>query len=203
MTIKEHHILHLDTAQHEHSYRQLDNGITFRSDIVLCTSTFLEYQKDIIQEGVGNLIEDLSVLEHPETTDVKVVLERNLQVLNSSLRAFASKVKQQHIHFDIVGSIQIIVDRDIVASLIGPSSAVIVRDRSIYYKIDNTVNDKDICDVFSDFIEGELEQDDQLLIFGYPLSQVIDRDDIKEVNDLLKDGQDPMSFIQELILTRI
>lgn len=192
----------LSSWTHHHINKTTDHNIILRSDIAIINSQFLEYQKELLDEVILNLYEEIVSLDSWDIDDIKKTIEFWLQQINSSLSTFASKVRS-NAYFNYQWVIQVIVGHDIITSLIGTTSLIIIRDNTIFYKIDNKMPSKWSCDLFADLIEWELESHDQILIFGTHLSQTIDREDIKELNKLITQWQQPYQLVEDVLLTRI
>lgn len=58
---------------------------------------------------------------------------------------------------------------------------MIFRDKRLYYELYNSVYDDTKIDLFSDFIEGELEQYDELIYLGNDFKNLVDIDTIYEM----------------------
>jgi hypothetical protein len=143
--------------------KQLSDDITIHTHVVFGTDTFLEFQHDIIQEGIAEINDEISELEDVSVKTVKEVLETQLQRLNATLSTFAQKIKETT-HFEIQGFLEVVINDTLLASLIGEVSLVIVRDSKLYYTLSNSFSPKDKIDLFSEFIEGELENEDRLIL---------------------------------------
>lgn len=89
-------------------------------------------------------------------------------------------------------------------SMIGDVSVMIFRDEKLYYSLTNSLNDKGKIDLFSDFVEGDLESHDQLLYVGTKISDVFDNSDFKEMASVLRSEDTHLiNFFQELLNARL
>ena len=76
---------YIDINQH------LRDGMQLRLFTSFTSEKFLEYQKDLIQECIANLVEGLE--KEGDTEYIRSVCEKGLQDLNVKLKAFADKVR--------------------------------------------------------------------------------------------------------------
>ena len=59
-------------------------------------------------------------------------------------------------------------------------------------------------DLFSEFIEGDLESGDEIVYIGTKISDVLDPYDIKELEDVIKsEPEQSVQFINELLCARL
>ncbi|HMT26942.1 MAG TPA: hypothetical protein PKD96_01440 [Candidatus Absconditabacterales bacterium] len=179
-----------------------DNDIIIKADIFILADKFVDYQKDIISDCLGTLEEELSK-EDLDNKKVKKIFEQELQNLNSKLSVYADKIKTTK-KFHIKGIIHIFEDQNYMASLIGDVSVLILRNNKVYYSLSNGNDELAKIDLFSDFIEGEVQVNDEIITIGTNLNTVIDQDDIKELSEILRaENDNHLDFMNELILTRI
>lgn len=88
--------------------------------------------------------------------------------------------------------------------MIGDVSVMIFRDEKLYYSLTNSLNDKGKIDLFSDFVEGDVEGHDQILYVGTKISDVFDSNDFKEMESVLKsENTHLINFFQELLNARL
>lgn len=89
-------------------------------------------------------------------------------------------------------------------SMIGDVSVMIFRNEKLYYSLTNSVNEKGKIDLFSDFVEGDVENHDQLLYVGTKISDVFDTNDFKEMANVLRSEDTHLiNFFQELLNARL
>jgi len=89
-------------------------------------------------------------------------------------------------------------------SMIGEVSIMIFRNEKLYYSLTNSVNEKEKIDLFSDFVEGDVENHDQLIYVGTKISDVFDTNDFKEMANVLKSEDTHLiNFFQELLNARL
>lgn len=182
--------------------RTMSNWVFIKSEIYFLTDKFVDYQKDLISDFLNDFVETLQESDL-EILDIKKNFEYALQDLNSKLNIFAEKIK--HIeHFFIKGFVEIISDSNYMASLIGDVSVVIFRNGNVNYSLTNTVDKKSKIDLFSDFIEGDIETGDDILFFGTNIDNVFDEQDIEEISSVIKSHpQWLIEFLSDVLLTRI
>ena len=88
--------------------------------------------------------------------------------------------------------------------MIGDVSVMIFRDDKLYYSLANSTNDKGKVDLFSDFVEGDIENNDQIVFFGSKLSDVFDTHDFKEMESVLRsEDVHLINFFQEVLNARL
>lgn len=96
------------------------------------------------------------------------------------------------------------MDNILMLSMIGDVSVMIFRNEKLYYSLTNSVNEKGKIDLFSDFVEGDVENHDQLLYVGTKISDVFDTNDFKEMANVLRSEDTHLiNFFQELLNARL
>ncbi len=202
MQIKEKKYNYLADNQSFSFKEKLANWVIINSYIVFDSDKFLEFQKDLIQDFLAEFI-DKSNTEIYDETDLKNNLEEGLQNLNINLRKFADKLTDVD-RFGIKWYIQIIAGATIMASMIWDVSFVMFRDQKLNYQLHNWFNKKSKIDVFSDFIEWDVQTWDELLYVGTKLSDVLDQSDINEMEGILANKDTSLiEFIEKLVTTRV
>jgi len=163
---------------------------------------FLDFQKDLLQDFLAELTDKIS----DKNYDIEIIkhdFEASLQNLNIKLKAFADKVRDVDF-FGIKWYIQLVIDNVLMLSMIGDVSVMIFRDEKLYYSLTNSLNDKGKIDLFSDFVEGDLENHDQTLYVGTKVSDVFDTNDFKEMESVLKSEDTHLiNFFQEILNARL
>lgn len=61
---------------------------------------------------------------------------------------------------------QVIADNVLMTSMIGDVSVMIFRNTRLYYSLHNTTTAEGKIDIFSDFIEGDVESHDEIVYIG-------------------------------------
>ncbi len=202
MHLKEKKFLYL-TEEHVFNFvEELQNGIKIKMFVGFQSDKFLDFQKDLIQDFVAELKDKIND-EQYDVEDVKNNFEIVLQNLNVKLKAFADKVRDID-YFGIKWYIQIVMDNILMLSMIGDVSVMIFRNEKLYYSLTNSVNEKGKIDLFSDFVEGDVENHDQLLYVGTKISDVFDTNDFKEMANVLRSEDTHLiNFFQELLNARL
>jgi len=202
MHIKEKKFLYFKEDQIFNFTEELHNGIQIKLFVWFETEKFMDYQKDLIQDFMADFIDKINDKEY--TVDiVKTSFEIWLQNLNMKLKAFADKVRDVE-YFDIKGYAQIIVDNVLMSSMIGDASIMIFRNEKLYYSLHNGVDNKWKIDLFSDFVEWDVENEDQIIYVGTKISDVLDNHDFKEMESVLKsENIHLINFVQELLAARL
>lgn len=181
---------------------ELSNGIKIKMFVGFESDKFLDYQNDLLQDFVAELKDKISD-EHYDVDDVKYHFEISLQNLNTKLKAFADKVRDVD-YFGIKWYIQFVMDNVLMLSMIGEVSVMIFRDEKLYYSLSNSLNEKGKIDVFSDFVEGDIESHDQLIYVGTKLSDVFDTNDFKEMESVLRSEDTHLiNVLQEILNARL
>ena len=182
----------------------LDN-ISFKVFVQCSKEKFLQYQKDILEEFVADFTNTIRTSEELDTIDIRDIFEQNLQLLNTKLKQFAEKVRDVE-RFQLKWVIQLVVDDKLMSSMIGNVSMIVMRDQKTTYSVQNSIDTKTKIDLFSDFIEWNLERDDQILYVWLKFSDVMDAHDLKEMENLLAQEESSdgiLSFVEELFTTRV
>lgn len=202
MQIKEKKHNYLADNQSFSFKEKLANWVIVNSYVVFDSDKFLEYQKDLLQDFLAEFI-DKSNTEIYDETDLKNNLEEGLQTLNINLNKFADKVTDVD-RFNIKWYIQIIAGSTIMASMIWDVSFVMFREKKLNYQLHNWFNKKSKIDIFSDFIEWDIQTWDELLYIGTKLSDVLDQSDINEMEDVLSTEESSfIEFIEKLVVARV
>jgi hypothetical protein len=182
--------------------KKLSNGLQFKSYILFGTDSFRDYQKDIIQEVFGDFADKASI-QHYDIEQIKDVFEQSLESLNIKLKAFAKKMDTVDM-FHLKGFVQIVVDNSLMTSMIGDVSVMIFRNQKLYYSLHNTTESDDKIDVFSDFIEWDVESHDEIVYLGTKITDVLDDVDIQELESHFSVPEpDLLWATQALLKTRI
>ena len=202
MHLKEKKFLYLAEEHVFNFAEEVQNGIKIKMFVWFESDKFLDFQKDLLQDFLAEL-KDKITTEDYDINDVKNHFEISLQNLNVRLKAFADKVRDIDF-FGIKGYIQLVIDNILMLSMIGDVSVMIFRDERLYYSLTNSLNDKGKIDLFSDFVEGDLEGHDQILYVGTKISDVFDTSDFKEMESVLKSEDTHLiNFFQELLNARL
>lgn len=202
MQIREKKYNYLANNQSFSFKEKLANWVSVNAYVVIWSEKFLEYQKDLLQDFLADFI-DKSNTEIYDEWDLKSNLEECLQNLNVNLRKFADKVKDVD-RFSIKGYIQIIAGNVLMASMIWDNSIIIFRDNKLYYQLHNWVSKKAKIDVFSDFVEWDIESGDEIIYVGTKISDVLDQWDIKEMESILwEEDASLLKFFEQAVLSRV
>lgn len=202
MHLKEKKFLYLPEDHVFNFVEEVHNGIKIKMFVGFESDKFLDFQKDLLQDFVAELRDKIT----DENYDIDIVknnFEIALQNLNVKLKSFADKVRDIDF-FGIKWYIQLVIDNVLMLSMIGDVSVMIFRDERVYYSLTNSLNDKWKIDLFSDFVEWDLEGHDQILYVGTKISDVFDTNDFKEMESVLKtEDTHLINFFQELLNARL
>lgn len=181
---------------------ELPNGIKVKMFVGFESDKFLDYQTDLLQDFVAELKDKIND-EHYDVDEIKQQFEIALQNLNVKLKAFADKVRDVD-YFGIKWYIQFVMDNVLMLSMIGDVSIMIFRDEKLYYSLSNSINEKGKIDIFSDFVEGDVESQDQLIYVGTKISDVFDTNDFKEMESVLRSEDSHLiNVFQEILNARL
>jgi hypothetical protein len=202
MHLKDKKKLYLESEQFLKIDEDLPNGIGIKASVVFEKNKFLDNQKDLIEEFMAELMDKIQT-EESDVEEVKNNFEILLQGLNTKLKAFADQFGESDF-FPIKGYIQIVIDNLFMTSMIGNVTIVIFREHKLYYTLHNGVNAQGKIDLFSDFVEGDVEAGDEILYVGTKISDVIDQHDFKEVESILRSEEVSLiDFIHEVVTSRL
>lgn len=174
---------------------------TLSCHIVLDTDKFVEYQKDLLHDFLSVIVE---ILEREETTFemFKGEFERNLQDLNNKLGIFAEKIKDVD-SFGLRGVVQVFFDNEYVASMAGSVGVMIIRDDKLNYMLSNHIDESSKIDLFSEFVEGETKEWDEIVVLGIPIDTYIDKGDYDTLRDISQaEGKSMMDALVDLLSVR-
>lgn len=180
----------------------LANGMHIRASVLFEEIKFLDYQKDLIQDFLGEFIE-LCNQESNDLDNAKSYLESWLESLNTKLKLFAEKVRDVQ-KFDIKWYIQIVSDSIFMSSMIWDITIMIFREGKVYYSLHNWTDNRAKIDLFSDFVEWDIQKNDEVIYIWTKTSDILDDQDLKEV-EIVLDSQEAelLSFMEQLLLARI
>lgn len=205
MQLQEHKKIYVQNDEIFSFQDTLLDNISFKVFVECYKDKFLQYQKDIFEEFVAEFTNVIKTSEELDTEDIKQIFTDHLELLNTKLKQFAEKVRDVD-YFQLKWIIQLVVDDKLMSSMIGNVSMMVMRDQKTTYSISNSVDVRSKIDLCSDFIEWEIERDDQILYIWLKFADVMDAHDIKEMENLLSQEETAdwiLSFIEELFTTRI
>ncbi len=177
--------LYRDSEQYLEIKKELGDWVFLNVVLFFHQRKFLEFQKNLVQDFVANLVEEL-MIDSSDFVKVRNVFELKLQELNTQLTTFAEKLEAVEV-FNIDGCMQLVSLWTLLTSLIGNVSLMIFRDKRLYYELYNSVYDDTKIDLFSDFIEGELEHHDELVYLGNDFKHLVDVDALYEMQENIGD----------------
>lgn len=203
MNVKEKKFLYVPEEQTFQIAEELANGAKLKLFVGFGVAKFVDYQRDLIQDFVGEVMEKVGEEESYDIDVVKSHFEIALQNLNTKLKAFADKVRDVDF-FEIKWFVQIVVDNILMSSMIGDVSVMIFRNDKLYYSLTNTTNARGKIDLFSDFVEGDIENTDEIIYVGTKISDVLDTNDFKDMEQALKSESIHLAnFLQDVLHARI
>ncbi len=187
MQIREKKYNYLD-ENHLFSFNKtLWNGTKIQTFVLLESEKYLDYQKELIQDFLADLIDNVNT-EVFDEWELKKSLESGLQQLNEKLKMFAEKLPDID-RFTLKWYTQIIAWNALISSMIWDTSIVIFRDYKLYYKSYNAPNKDDKIDLFSWFIEWDVESGDEIIYIWTKVSDILDQSDIDELEQVLNEDE--------------
>lgn len=204
MHILEEKKIYQDSERYVDIQQHLREGMQFSLVVEFQSEKFIEYQKDLLQEFVADFVDGMQNAEDIHDNDeIRTKCETALQELNTKLKAFADKVRDSE-YFPIKGYMQIILGTTLISSMIGNTTIMILRDRKIYYTLTNSTKVKWKIDLFSEFIEWDLESWDELIYIGTKITDVLDSYDVKDIEQILQSEEwSVVGFMDEVLSSRI
>lgn len=201
MHITEKKIDFVDKETTLHIHEKLSNGAEIYAYVTFLSDKFVQYQKDLLQDFVGNFIDQASSDIH-DIQEVRNNFEVGLQNVNTKLKVFAEKVHNIE-YFPVKGFIQIVMDGVLMSSMIGDTSVLIFRNHKLYYSLHNTFT-KGKIDLFSDFVEGDIDMWDAIVYMGVKVNDVFDKNDFRDMEEVLASNPSGVVHtIQDMLTTRM
>ncbi len=200
MHIKEQILEFIDSEQVFSFSEDFENGIQFVMKVYCENDKFIDYQKDLLQEFIADYIDTIRTDAY-DLDEIKSWFEIALQNLNTKLKLFADKVNDVS-YFSLKWYVQIIADNTLISSMIWDSNLMIFRNNKVFYSLHNSIDHKSKIDLFSDFVEWDLEVGDQIIYLGTKISDVLDDNDLAEIEDILDSESSLVGFLEELLSSR-
>lgn len=201
MHIKEQRLEFIDAEQVFSFSEEFKNGLHFVANVYCENAKFLDYQKDLLQEFIAEYI-DILKIDIYDLDEIKSSFEIALQNLNTRLKLFADKVHDVE-YFALKWYVQIIADNTLISSMIWNSTLMIFRNNRVFYSLHNSLDNKSKIDLFSDFVEGDLEIGDQIIYTWTKISDVLDDNDLTELEDILDTETSIVAFLEEILSARM
>lgn len=171
-----------------------ESKATLWCKVMIGNAKFSETQKDVFNETLSDIVEYLQ-WDDVYFEWVRNYFETSLQLLNNKLQAFSGKMNSDD-HYDLRGVMQIFFDDQYVSALIWLSSLLIFRNDKLVYSVSNAPTVWKI-DVFSELIEGDLEEDDQVIVFWNDVQIYFDQDDLTKMTDMAR--TEDIHFVDQLL----
>lgn len=201
MQVVQHNSHYLDNAQILDIHKKLDNGIQIKTNIHFLQEQFVDFQKDII-EGLIADVSDVASSANYDVDEIKTTFEAGLQGVNTKLKTFASQMDKIE-HFTAKGYIQVIVDNTLITSLIGDVTIMILRNGKLYYSLHNSFDTAEKIDLFSDFIEGDLENHDEILYVGTKVEDALDDNDLDTIQVAIQQERSILETLEAILTKRM
>ena len=93
MQLEEHKLVYIPNEEIFSFQDTLLDNISFKVFVKCSKEKFLQYQKDILEEFVANFTNIIKTSEELDIIDIREIFEQNLQLLNTTLKEFAEKVR--------------------------------------------------------------------------------------------------------------
>ncbi len=178
-----------------------ESKLTLGCKVKLGNNWFQEYQEGLFQDMLWDLVEFIQSDDF-YYEDVKGYFEHKLQDLNTKLQVFAEKMKQDE-RFSLSWVMHIVKEDQYISALIWDASLMIFRDDKLIYTVGNEISQWNI-DQFSEFIEGDFQDDDRILIWGSDINMYLDKDDLDKVLKMSAEGEwDFIAKLLEVLSVRI
>lgn len=183
--------------------RIFHNGIHFYADIEILSNKLVEYQKQMISDFFTEVGDKLESEDWDNFWFFKKRFEDILQDFNSKLFVFVEKAKDVE-RIWLKWIIQVVYNWVYMCSMIWETSVLVFRNWNLSYSIENDVDYSSKIDCFSEFVEWELENADQIVSIWLILSDVVDKDEVNEILQVSdEEERDFIDFFEELITLRI
>ncbi len=182
---------------------QIEGSIYIDMDIALQSDALIDFQKDIFNEYFWFLVDQIKQAKAPTQREIKKIFEHTLQELNSKLSIFANKMAKVD-YFPIKGCIKVLHNNILMASLVWNVSIMIFRDKKLLYAVNNEYKATWKIDFFSEFVEWEIQTEDEIILIGNNVYTVFDKREIKRFNEVfMAQDEDICEFLEEIISMRI
>lgn len=178
---KSMHVLHNSTLLSDKEkifefHKNISPSIVVSATVVFEGEKMIEYQKELFVDYLSELVDTLS-WEDITFQKAKVTFEKWLQDVNVKLQVFAEKMGEEQ-SYPIHWSIQLIYDNDYLASFIGSSGLIILRDKRLQYMLTNQVVSWALINQFSEIVEWEVRIWDTVIACGFDVETYLDKEDI-------------------------
>lgn len=173
------------------------------SEILLGTDKFVEYQKDMINEFHAQLDEIFQNSMEEEVDFFKTKFEELLEDFNSKFNIFADKLNDVE-RLSLKWVLQVYFKWVFIASMLWDVSLIIFRDWKLVEVVDNEFDKNLKVDNFSEFIEWELENGDQILSLWVRALDLFNKSDIEEaLNISVNEEKALLEVLEEVIWVRL
>jgi hypothetical protein len=161
------------------------------------TPVLLEYQKELFMDTLSDLVW-WAQMEWMTFEKIQQLFELALQDVNVRLAAFGEKMQEKG-PFIIDGVLQIFWNNQYIASLIWNTSVVVLRKNKVHYRVCQDRPDTNPrIDRFNELLEGDLKDDDQLLVVWTWLDTYLDKEDM---NGVIEHAEVQERSLQDTLLT--
>lgn len=191
----------LSENQHYTYHQELQNGVEVMVDITFVEEKFLSFQEGLIEEYVGDMIDNLTY-DDLTLDQARNIMQTMLESLNDKLFHFAQRIQDVEF-FPLKWSISVFHNKTLMTSMIGDVSLFVVREWKILYAVANeTVSDKGV-DVFSDFIEWDMQDDDYLMMMWVSHENILSKRDKKDIEHCFAHQPwDAVTYVGELLSSK-
>lgn len=192
----------VDSEQYLHFQKAFPNNLILSWSIVFDNPKMIQYQKDLFMDYFSDLTEGLAA-EDILFSQAKKLFEDGLKDINVKLQVFAEKMSETA-PFRIHGIVQLVFHDDYLASFIGKSGLVIIRDKKLHYTLTNKPEETELIDQFSEILEWEVKINDTLVTAWFDLETYLDRDDVATIL-ATSDAEDKpfLDTLEDVVTTRI
>ena len=184
-----------DSEHGVHIVKGFPDGKQLYCHVVFQSEKFIDYQRDLFEDFLWNMVDVVSD-EESDLDMVKRNFEQQLQDLNTKLLVFAEKIEDVT-QFPIKWIVQLFSGTEYIASLIGATGVMVLRDERLNYMMSNQIDDQSKIPVFSELIEGEVREFDEIIVLGTQVTTYIDKSDIATVYQVSR--QEQKTFVEALL----
>lgn len=146
------------------------------------------YQKDLFEDFLTNLVDVMSA-EDVGIKTCKKAFEEGLKDINMKIQVFNEKMDDDA--FPMIGSVQMIIDSDYLASFIGQSGLIILREWRLQYMVTNSTGEEKVSQ-FSELIEWEVTVGDTIITCGFPVETYLDKEDVLTIVGTAQAEEQPL-----------
>ncbi len=178
-----------------HMEKNFSGNVSLSCHLSFGIDKFVDYQKSLFEDFLSEMVDHLES-DNGDIVKVRKLFEFALQDLNTKLEVFAEKIKDVD-RFPVKGCVQLFYGNEYLASLIGGVGLMVLRDGKLNFMMSNTEDTTAPINIFSELIEGEVKEYDEVIALGVPIDTYIDTSDVTTIRELSVHEQ--KNFLDALI----